>query len=75
MKSVATRRFWDLFHALPEDIRRLAIKNYQLWREDPHHPSLQFRLLKGSTDRFTVRIGDHYPATSRWKRGSPQSRS
>jgi hypothetical protein len=62
VKSVATRRFWELFGALPSDVQQLAIKNYRLWRSDPHHPSLRFRRLKGSPDRFTVRIGDHYRA-------------
>lgn len=62
MRSVATRRFWDLFQALPEDIQRLAIKNYHLWRRDTHHPSLRFRRLQGSEDRFSIRVGDHYRA-------------
>ena len=62
MNSVATRRFWDLFHALPAEIQTLAIKNYHLWRVNPNHPALHFRRLKGSEDRFTVRIGDHYRA-------------
>ena len=62
MTSVATPRFWDLFHALPAEIQNLAIKNYRPWREDPHLPSLHFRRLKGSADRFSVRVGDHYGA-------------
>ena len=62
VKSLANRRFWELFHALPSDIRELAVKNYRLWQRDPHHPSLRFRRLKGSPDRFTVRVGDHYRA-------------
>jgi len=62
VKSVATRRFWDLFHALPGDIQQLTIKNYHLWRRDPHHPSLHFRRLQGSADHFSVRVGDHYRA-------------
>jgi hypothetical protein len=65
VKSVATRRFWNLFQSLPEDIQKLALKNYQLWRRDPHHPSLRFRRLQGSEDRFTVRVGDHYRALGR----------
>jgi hypothetical protein len=35
MNSVATRRFWDLFDALPRDIQNLAVKNYRLWQRDP----------------------------------------
>lgn len=62
MTSVATRRFWTLLHALPNDVQELAVKNYHLWQRDPHHPSLHFRRLQGSTDRFTVRVGNHHRA-------------
>jgi hypothetical protein len=62
VRSVASRRFWDLFNGLPPEIQKLAIKNYELWRRDPRHPSLHFRRLRGSKDRFTVRIGDRYRA-------------
>jgi hypothetical protein len=62
MKSVATRRFWTLFRALPRDVQNLAIKNYNLWRREPNHPSLHYHRLKGSDDRFTIRVGDHYRA-------------
>ena len=44
------------------EIQNLAVKNYRLWRRDPHHPSLHFRRLQGSTDRFTVGLGSHYRA-------------
>ena len=63
--SVATRRFWDLFQALPPDIQRLAVKNYRLWQRNPHHPSLHFRRLEGSADRFSIRVGTHYRALGR----------
>jgi hypothetical protein len=65
VKSIATRRFWDLFQALPSDVQNLAVKNYYLWRRNPHHPSLRFRRLQGSENRFTVRVGDHYRALGR----------
>lgn len=70
MKSVATRRFWNLFHQLPTEVQELAVKNYKLWRQEPSHPSLHFRRLKGSEDRFTVRIGDHYRALGRLSTGT-----
>jgi hypothetical protein len=65
VKSVASRRFWDLFNALPDDIQKLAVKNYRLWRDNPRHPSLCFRRLQGSSDRFSVRVGDNYQAVGR----------
>jgi len=62
VNSVATRRFWELFRALPAEIQKLAVKDYHLWRQDPRHPSLRFRRLQGSEDRFSIRVGDHYRA-------------
>ena len=62
MKSRASRRFWRLFAELPAEVQRLASKNYELWREDPLHPSLRFRPLQGHPQLFTTRIGDHYRA-------------
>jgi hypothetical protein len=62
VKSFATRRFWELFHQLPQNIQRLATKNYHLWVANPSHPSLRFRRLEGRGNLVTVRIGDHYRA-------------
>lgn len=50
--SVATRRFWELFRTLPSEVQNLAVKNYRLWRRVPRHPSLRFRRLQGSEDRY-----------------------
>jgi len=56
---------WNLFSALPDEIQKLAVKNYRLWRRSPNHPSLRFRRLQGRPDRFSVRVGDHYRAVGR----------
>ena len=65
VKSAATRRFWELYQALPSEVQNLAVKNYHLWRRNPNHPSLHFRRLQGSEDRFSIRVGDHYRALGR----------
>ncbi|MGA2739600.1 MAG: hypothetical protein ABSG65_19445 [Bryobacteraceae bacterium] len=65
MKSHATRRFWDLFHALPASVQALAVKNYQLWLRNPAHPSLDFHRLRGDRERYAVRIGNRYRAIGR----------
>jgi len=62
MKSVATRRFWDCYHRLPPPVQRLADKTYGLWRRKSDHPSLHFKRLKGSTNRFSIRVGLCYRA-------------
>jgi hypothetical protein len=43
VKHRATRRFWELYSALPEDIRQLADKNFELLKLNPNHPSLHFK--------------------------------
>jgi hypothetical protein len=62
MRSIATDKFWRLYLALPDSARQLADKTFRLWRDNPTHPSLRFRRLQGASDRYTVRIGDHYRA-------------
>ena len=62
MKSVATKRFWDCFAALPPDVQRLAENAYRLWRDNPRHTSLQFKRLHRSREIFSVRIGLRYRA-------------
>jgi hypothetical protein len=56
MTSRATRRFWKLYHELPEPVQRLAVKNYRLWRDNPRHPALDFKKLAGQGERFSIRV-------------------
>ena len=49
--------FWQRYRELPEATKRLARKNYGLWREDAHHPSLRFKRIRNPW--WAVRIGDH----------------
>jgi hypothetical protein len=59
MKHVASRAFWDAYGKLPEQVRALADKNYALLKENPQHPSLQFKKV----GRFwSVRVGLRYRA-------------
>jgi hypothetical protein len=52
MASKATRRFWKLYQELPEPIRRLAVKNYRLWRDNPRHRRLISRNSAGVPNAF-----------------------
>ena len=60
----ATKQFWEMYHALPPEIRELADKNYLLLKSDPFHPSLHFKKI-GSL--WSVRIGRNYRALAREK--------
>jgi len=59
LKHWASSRFWALYEGLPEEVRQLADKNYQLLTSDPHHPSLH---LKRIGQLWSVRVGEHYRA-------------
>ena len=59
MKHRASPRFWRHYGNLPDAIRNLADKNFELLKADPHHPSLHFKKI----DRlWSVRVGAHYRA-------------
>ena len=58
-QSFASERFWQLYSELPPAVQRLADKQYELFREDPFHPSLH---LKQVRDVWTVRIGRSHRA-------------
>ncbi|AFZ29085.1 hypothetical protein Glo7428_0484 [Gloeocapsa sp. PCC 7428] len=45
MKSELTIEFIEYFAELPERVKKTARKNYQLWKQNPSHPSLEFKKL------------------------------
>ena len=59
MKHYASPKFWTLYEVLPDDIRKLADKNYQILKSDPRHPSLHFKKIG---KLWSVRVGAHYRA-------------
>ena len=59
MRHFASRGFWDAYQKLPEHIRALANKNFELLKQDSRHPSLQFKKV----GRFrSARVGMAYRA-------------
>ena len=52
-------RFWKSFNSLPENIRNLATKNFELLKINSYHPSLHFKKIG---QFWSVRIGDYYRA-------------
>jgi len=57
MKSSRTSNFRKLFLQLPHRIRETAKKNYQLWQNNPFHPSLDFKKVKPNQNIWSVRVG------------------
>lgn len=56
MRSLATPRFWAAYRELPPEIRVLAQKAYRLFRENPRHPSLNFKKVHDRDPIYAVRI-------------------
>ena len=62
MKSRATPRFWAAFRDLPEPARDAARKAYRLFRENPGHPSQQFKKIHTREPIYSVRVTLGYRA-------------
>ncbi len=62
MKSVASKRFWRCFDALPPHVGRQAEEAYRLWLSDPSHRSLEFKRIHSRRPIVSVRIGLHWRA-------------
>jgi hypothetical protein len=62
VKSRATPRFWSAYRELPLDVQATAQKAYRLFREDPNHPSLQFKRVHDREAMYSVRITLGYRA-------------
>lgn len=59
MTHHASARFWQCYDALPERVRELADKSFELLKADPNHRSLHFKRI----GRFrSVRVGLRYRA-------------
>lgn len=54
-----TPQFWQRFDNLPEEVQKLARKNFRLLKQDTQHPSLQFKLLG---KQWSARVGLNYRA-------------
>ena len=66
MTSHALASFWKRYEQLPLNIRKLADKQFVLFKSNPRHPSLGFR-KKGGV--YTVEIGRSYRALARERAG------
>ena len=57
MKSYTTEKFWKAFEKLPSHVQNKARNSYRLWKENPYHPSLQFKQIHSIKPIYSVRIG------------------
>lgn len=50
--------FWRSYDALDPRVKKAARRSYQLFSENPGHPSLRFKKLAGHNRVWSVRIND-----------------
>ena len=68
MKSHTTPKFWKAYDRLPKSIPEHADAAYAIWRQNPFHPSLQFKRVDPEEPIYSVRVGRGYRALG-WLEG------
>jgi len=66
VKIRRTSSFLKDYKKLPEEIKPRVNKNLSLLFQNPRHPSLRLKKLKG-TDKFAIRISKGYRMTLRYQ--------
>lgn len=64
MEHRATDGFWRAYQALPNDVRARADKQFELLKDNPHHPSIQFKKVGQSRGHevWSARVTLNYRA-------------
>jgi hypothetical protein len=62
MNSHTSRRFREAFLNLLENVQARARQAYRLFRQNPAHPSLNFKKVDADNNVYSVRIGMGYRA-------------
>jgi len=67
MKSSTLPSFWARYRELDKTVRRRIKKAYQLWADNPYHPSLRFKCINDEENIWSVRITRGYRAVAVWE--------
>jgi hypothetical protein len=62
VNSKLTEDFASCFAALPDAVKAQARKCYRLWRANPGHPSLHFKLIHTKDALYSVRVSKGWRA-------------
>lgn len=49
--------FWKHYRTLPENVQRLADRQFEQLKTDPFHPSLHFKKVGKQKQLWSVRVG------------------
>jgi hypothetical protein len=60
IKSRTTRRFRELFAALPKEIQREARDANRLFNANPNHRTLRFKKVEGTRHTYSARVSLGY---------------
>jgi mRNA-degrading endonuclease RelE of RelBE toxin-antitoxin system len=60
MKSRINDDFLDAYRKLPKEVREQARKAYRLFRDNPHHPSLNFKRIHPNQPIYSARVSRGY---------------
>jgi hypothetical protein len=56
VNSQLTDDFLACFAKLPDAVKEQARKAYRLWRNNTHHPSLQFKKIHNHESLYSIRV-------------------
>ena len=60
MISKVRPSFWRAYERLTPSVKARARLTYQLFAQNPDHPSLRFKKLHGGVNIWSVRINEQY---------------
>jgi hypothetical protein len=67
MKSATLPGFWECYQRLDQNTQRQARKVFDLWSQNPFHPSLHFKCINPAENTWAVRITRGYRAIGLWE--------
>ena len=62
MNSFTVKSFWRSYKELSETIQKQADAKFELWKENPFHPSLRFKFVNSEDNIWSVRVNMDYRA-------------
>jgi hypothetical protein len=68
VKSKRTKQFHKLFAQLSSGMQEQAREAYELFKQNPYHPSLHFKRIDPQEPIYSVRISGNYRAVG-WMEG------
>lgn len=62
MKSFTVKSYWKSYKELSRNIQKQADIKFELWIENPFHPSLRFKCVNSEDNIWSVRVNMDYRA-------------